>query len=195
MEISFRHQRVVMMVLLLFSGILSACAISTDAGDPGRVHIDQVDVRVLESFPVQVEVLIQGSLSDTCSKIDRIDQHFDADVNTFWIDVTAALMTDLGCAQDLVLFEEAVALDVYGLPAGTYLVSVNGTKKTFTLQTDNAPPESELPNPAAAYCEGEGYGVDIRTDNEGNQYGVCVFPDGSECDEWAFFRGDCAPDR
>jgi hypothetical protein len=21
----------------------------------------------------------------------------------------------------------------------------------------------------------------------------CVFPDGSECEEWAFFRGECAP--
>ncbi|MBN1260537.1 MAG: DUF333 domain-containing protein, partial [Anaerolineae bacterium] len=25
------------------------------------------------------------------------------------------------------------------------------------------------------------------------QYGVCIFPDGSECDEWAFFNGACAP--
>ena len=133
-------------------------------------------------------------MSDTCSKIDRIDQHFDADVNTFWIDVTAASMTDLGCAQDFVPLEEAIALDVYGLPPRTYVVSVNGTKDTLTLQTDNGPPESELPNPASAPCEAEGYRVDIRTDKQGNQYGSCVFPAGSECDEWTFFRGDRGPD-
>lgn len=52
-----------------------------------------------------------------------------------------------------------------------------------------------LPNPAAVYCEEQGGTVDIREDAEGNQYGVCVFDDGSECDEWAFFRGECAPGR
>jgi len=53
--------------------------------------------------------------------------------------------------------------------------------------------ESELPNPASVYCEEQGGTVDIRTDADGNQSGVCVFADGSECDEWAFFRGECQP--
>jgi hypothetical protein len=22
---------------------------------------------------------------------------------------------------------------------------------------------------------------------------MCIFPDGSECDEWAYFRGECGP--
>jgi hypothetical protein len=35
--------------------------------------------------------------------------------------------------------------------------------------------------------------VDIRTDEAGGQFGICVFADGSECEEWAFFRGECAP--
>jgi hypothetical protein len=26
---------------------------------------------------------------------------------------------------------------------------------------------------------------------DGSQNGICVFPDGSECDEWSYFRGDC----
>jgi hypothetical protein len=26
---------------------------------------------------------------------------------------------------------------------------------------------------------------------DGSQSGVCVFPDGSTCDEWAYFRGEC----
>ncbi len=49
-----------------------------------------------------------------------------------------------------------------------------------------------LPNPASAFCEEQGGTVDIR-EGEGGQYGVCVFDDGSECDEWQFFRGECAP--
>ena len=27
--------------------------------------------------------------------------------------------------------------------------------------------------------------------SDGSQNGICVFPDGSECDEWAYFRGEC----
>ncbi|MCB1192861.1 MAG: DUF333 domain-containing protein [Leptospiraceae bacterium] len=30
-------------------------------------------------------------------------------------------------------------------------------------------------------------------DKPGGTYGFCVFPDGSECDEWQFFRGECKP--
>ena len=51
--------------------------------------------------------------------------------------------------------------------------------------------ESGLANPASVYCEEQGGTVDLREGAEGT-YGVCVFPDGSECDEWAFFRGECA---
>lgn len=53
-------------------------------------------------------------------------------------------------------------------------------------------PQANLPNPASAYCEQQGYTLEIRTAADGSQSGVCKFPDGSECDEWAYFRGECA---
>jgi hypothetical protein len=52
---------------------------------------------------------------------------------------------------------------------------------------------SAIPNPAAEFCVKCGYRYEIRTDPQGNQYGVCVFPDGSECEEWAFYRKCNAP--
>jgi len=51
-----------------------------------------------------------------------------------------------------------------------------------------------LPNPASVYCEEQGGKVEIRTGVDGGQYGVCIFADGSECDEWAFYRGECSPE-
>jgi inhibitor of cysteine peptidase len=51
----------------------------------------------------------------------------------------------------------------------------------------------EVANPASVYCEQQGGTVEIRTDDEGGQVGVCVFDDGSECEEWAFYRGECEP--
>jgi len=52
---------------------------------------------------------------------------------------------------------------------------------------------SAIPNPAAEFCVKCGYRYEIRTDPQGGQYGVCVFPDGSECDEWAYYRKCNAP--
>jgi hypothetical protein len=53
--------------------------------------------------------------------------------------------------------------------------------------------DPHLANPAAVYCSEHGYRSEIRTAADGSQSGVCIFPDGAECDEWAFFRGSCGP--
>ena len=52
-------------------------------------------------------------------------------------------------------------------------------------------PQAGMPNPASVYCEQNGNKLEIRTAADGSQSGVCVFPDGSTCDEWAYFRGEC----
>jgi putative hemolysin len=49
-----------------------------------------------------------------------------------------------------------------------------------------------LPNPASVYCQEQGFTLELRSDASG-MAGYCVFPDGSECEEWSFFRGECAP--
>jgi putative hemolysin len=55
------------------------------------------------------------------------------------------------------------------------------------------PTQANMPNPASAHCEEQGFKAEIRTAVDGSQRGVCIFPDGSECDEWAYFRGECGP--
>jgi hypothetical protein len=50
-----------------------------------------------------------------------------------------------------------------------------------------------MANPASVYCEKQSNRLEIRTAVDGNQSGVCIFPDGSECDEWAYFHGECGP--
>jgi putative hemolysin len=55
------------------------------------------------------------------------------------------------------------------------------------------PTMATLPNPASVYCQQQGYTSEIRTAPDGSQAGECIFPDASECDEWAYYRGECKP--
>jgi putative hemolysin len=72
---------------------------------------------------------------------------------------------------------------------------IAGCQPASTEGTEEPPAGgAELPNPAAVYCQEQGYAYEIRTAADGSQSGVCIFPDGSECDEWAFYRGECGPE-
>ena len=54
-------------------------------------------------------------------------------------------------------------------------------------------PSAEMPNPASVFCEQNGGKLEMRQDASGGTAGICVFSDGSECDEWAYFRKECKP--
>lgn len=57
--------------------------------------------------------------------------------------------------------------------------------------------DSEKPgiaNPASEYCIKNGGQSEIRTNADGSQYGICVFKNGVECEEWDFMAGRCAKD-
>lgn len=71
-------------------------------------------------------------------------------------------------------------------------LTVLGLASCSAGQPDNEDAAS-IPNPASVYCEQNGGRLDFREDTEGGVVGFCLFADGSECEEWAFFRGKCAP--
>ena len=82
----------------------------------------------------------------------------------------------------------------------TFIIVLTALTACTVLPTQVAPepaatgtPQAGLPNPASVYCRQGGNKLEIRTAADGSQSGVCVFPDGSACDEWAYFRGECAP--
>jgi putative hemolysin len=82
----------------------------------------------------------------------------------------------------------------------TFTIILMALTACTTSQTQAAPepvatdmPQAGMPNPASVYCEQNGNKLEIRTAADGSQSGVCVFPDGSACDEWAYYRGECGP--
>lgn len=65
------------------------------------------------------------------------------------------------------------------------------TAITFSDQITGAEEGPEIANPASQFCIQSGGELSIRTDNDGGQYGVCVFDDNRQCEEWAMLRGRC----
>lgn len=62
---------------------------------------------------------------------------------------------------------------------------------SLTLNTGDVNSNTQISNPASVNCVQKGGELEIRLNEEGGQYGVCVFLDGSECEEWALFLGEC----
>jgi hypothetical protein len=109
----------------------------------GTAQVEEIEVLLLESFPVQVRVIARGSLPDGCTAIDAITQERAG--QEFRLTITTARPADAICTQALVPFEENVPLDVQGLQAGTYTVNVNGVSRSFELAVDNVLPTEPAP--------------------------------------------------
>jgi len=54
----------------------------------------------------------------------------------------------------------------------------------------NKSQKTGLANPASVYCVKHGGELQILDGPDG-QYGMCLFPDKSACEEWAFKNGTC----
>ncbi|HUT78973.1 MAG TPA: DUF333 domain-containing protein [Polyangia bacterium] len=55
-----------------------------------------------------------------------------------------------------------------------------------------APGAAGLANPASVHCEERDGRLELREEPAGT-VGVCLFADGTRCEEWRFLRGECAP--
>jgi predicted secreted protein/putative hemolysin len=59
-----------------------------------------------------------------------------------------------------------------------------------TPATTATPKSVGMPNPASVACIQTGGSVEIKKDASGNEYGMCMFQNGTSCEEWALFRNE-----
>ena len=52
-------------------------------------------------------------------------------------------------------------------------------------------PVQQIANPASQNCVARGGMLRMESRPDGGQYGVCIFDDNYQCEEWAMFRGEC----
>ena len=63
------------------------------------------------------------------------------------------------------------------------VATLAGCNKT---PVENPEQNSEIANPASVYCEENGGTVNLEE-------WLCMFEDGSYCEEWSYYRGECKP--
>ena len=59
-----------------------------------------------------------------------------------------------------------------------------------TVNETGGEPIANIANPASVNCTEKGGKLEIRKNKKG-EYGVCLFEDNRQCEEWAFLRGQC----
>jgi len=142
-------QRATMLSIILAMVLLAACAPGAFNDPPapkgsgefirGKAVVENVEIMFLESFPLQVHIVASGYLPDPCTEIDEIS--VERDVNRFEVLITTLREAEVMCIQVIEEFEQNIPIDVYGLHAGDYTVTVNGIDAEFTFLQDNSIPE------------------------------------------------------
>ncbi len=96
-------------------------------------RVEELSVNIMESYPVQVSVVLEGYLPDGCTEIEQITS--TRDQQTFAIEiVTRRPAGDVMCTQQIVPFEETLNLDVENLEPGEYTVQYGELSETITLE-------------------------------------------------------------
>ena len=92
--------------------------------------INDISVAILESFPVQVQVAVEGYLSDGCTELNEMTPRLEG--NTIRSHVTTNRPKDAICIQIIKAFQDRIRLEG-DFPAGSYKVIVNGVEKEFRI--------------------------------------------------------------
>jgi putative hemolysin len=83
-------------------------------------------------------------------------------------------------------FAIIVILLIGGFLTFLFVVSIEKNNKN-NKKNDS----TQIANPASEYCVNNEGKTQIRTNADGSQTGYCVFKNGNECEEWAYFRKEC----
>ncbi len=94
------------------------------------IQVDNVEVLIMESFPVRVSVRVQGALGDGCMSAGPVTQVRNGDT----VEVTV-MGTHSGaevCTMIMQMYDQTIALEG-DFPPGEYIVRVNGVERSFRV--------------------------------------------------------------
>lgn len=122
--------------LLALTGLAACSAFSPQAGEPtsepqngemveGPVFVNSTEVQLMESFPIQVVVLVEGELPTPCHVLEYTVSEPDAD-GRIDVEMWSEAPEDEACIQVLEPFEERVRIGEF--ESGEYEIYLNGER-------------------------------------------------------------------
>ena len=100
----------------------------------GSVYIDSSEILLLESYPVQVRLLLIGSLPTSCHQL-RAQTSAADDQNRIDVEVYSVVDPEMACTEALEPFEAGIPIGTY--TDGIYTVWLNGEEVgTVNLSQD-----------------------------------------------------------
>jgi len=118
---------------------------NVDEAPTDQPVIQSVEVLMLESFPIQVNLMVQGlDYNNHCLMEDRWFEVTQQD-DQFIVTRQSNLDPNKQCFVILEPFEAIVPLEVAGLPAGEYHVVADDVRTSFEFMIDNVLPEMDEP--------------------------------------------------
>jgi len=140
-----RKRIVVLLLIITLLLMLAACSNSPQGpvDEQGNVivpaTVETVAVKISgDTPPYDINALVKGTLPDECSTLGKAT--IERQEDQFKVELKALRPADKRCKKEPKPFSETIPLQGAGLPAGNYVVLVNGVKGDFALAIDNIPP-------------------------------------------------------
>ena len=87
--------------------------------------LDKLEIAVGQSFPVQIRLLVQGRLIETCALGEPV---IELRGDTFFVELPGSDASGTDCREGQT-FSRWIPLPVHGLKEGTYKVIVDGREQ------------------------------------------------------------------
>ena len=134
---------ILIILAILAQGIYNGFSYKESASDiniltkpePGNAIVDNIDILVLESFPLQINAVVSGNVPDGCTTV--FEKEIALIDKTFYVVLNNDRNPEDMCIQVITPYEKNIALNIYNFKAGEYFVDVNGVVKSFVLDQDN----------------------------------------------------------
>jgi putative hemolysin len=165
--------------LTLLALVLAACGAPPSAPAPTSTAQSAPPPSALPfAPPMSVDEAKQIASQSMCPQSGTLKDtaEYNPNSNTWWIDMAA----------DQPNCNPACVVDVK-----TKTAEVNWRCTGAVVPSATPSPAAGMANPASENCVKQGGTVSIQKNSDGSEYGLCIFPDGKQCEEWAMQRGEC----